>query len=227
MSTAHKDIARQVINVLGIGGGIALNAIVPRVGDDVGEVSRRVEPMLSAAGWAFAIWGVIFLSTAAFAVWQALPAQRTSSLLRRVGVWPAVNGIGGGLWVLAFTHQHFVLAVAIMLVILGSLIMVERRSVGAVGFEHGLVRVPFGLNLGWICVATVLNVAQTLHWLGWNGAPASPLFWSMLVVVVAGAIGAALVLLRRQRAAGVAVVWGLAGVVSAQRGSVDTLAWCA
>ena len=227
MQQHTTDRVRQATNVVGIAGGIALNGIFPQMGKDVGEVSRSVEPMLSAAGWAFAIWGVIFLWTLIFAVWQALPAQRTSSVLRRVGVWPAVNAIGGGLWVAAFTHGHFLLAVAIMLVILASLIVVELRSVGAVGTEHWLVRAPFGLNLGWISVATVLNIAQTLNTFGWNGAPASPLIWSMLVVVVAGVIGVALVVRDRQRWAGAAIAWGLAAVAADKWADVQALGVCA
>lgn len=224
MNAGRKDLARQVTNLLGIIAGIALNGFV---GQDVGTTSRRVEPMLSAAGWAFSIWGVIFAWTLAFGIWQALPAQRDNAVLRRIGVLPVVNAIGGGLWVLAFTHQQFLVAVALMLGILGSLIAIEIRSLGASGAAHWLVRAPFGLNLGWICVATVLNVAQTLHHFGYNGAPLTPLLWSMLVVVVAGVIGIAVVLRDQQRWTGVAVAWGLMGVFSNQRGVVDALAACA
>ena len=136
---------------------------------------------------------------------------------------PALNAIGGGLWVLAFTNEHFLVAVGVMLGILASLIAIEVRSLGARGTNHWLVRAPFGLNLGCICVATALNVAQTLHHFGWSGAPASPLLWSILVVIVAGVIGAAVVR-DRQRWTGAAVVWGLSGVASEQRGDVNALA---
>ena len=227
MNEHRKDLARQATNLVGIIAGIALNAIVPRIGEDVGSVSRRVEPMLSAAGWAFSIWGVIFLWTLAFGIWQALPAQRDNAVLRRIGVLPAVNAIGGGLWVLAFTNEQFVVAVAVMLGILASLVAIEVRSLGGTGATRWLVRAPYGLNLGWICVATCLNVAQTLHHFGYNGAPLSPLFWSMAVVIVAGIIGIAVVWRDDQRWTGAAVAWGLLGVASEKRGEVDTLALCA
>lgn len=227
MNEQRKDLARQATNLIGIIAGIALNAVVPRISEDVGSVSRRVEPMLSAAGWAFSIWGVIFAWTLAFGIWQALPAQRDNATLRRIGMLPAVNAIGGGLWVLAFTNQQFLVAVLVMLGILASLIAIEVRSLGGTGPVRWLVRAPFGLNLGWICVATVLNVAQTLHHFGWNGAPLSPLFWSMLVVIVAGVIGIAVVWRNDQRWTGAAVAWGLLGVASEQRDDVDALALCA
>ena len=42
----------------------------------VGNVSDRYPTYVVPAGYAFSIWSVIFALSLAYAVWQALPAQR-------------------------------------------------------------------------------------------------------------------------------------------------------
>jgi len=68
------------------------------LGDPIGERSDSVRTLITPSGWAFAIWGPLFLGSAIFAIWQALPAQRENLLLNRI-TWPAAAALAAqGVW---------------------------------------------------------------------------------------------------------------------------------
>jgi len=76
-----------------------------------GDLADKYEVLLSPSGFAFSIWGVIFISEGIFTVWQALPAQRGSQLLEHViGYWWCVACIAQAAWAVTFPHEVFWLA---------------------------------------------------------------------------------------------------------------------
>ena len=71
-------------------------------GRSVGEVSDGNRSLITPAGYAFSIWGVIFAGASAWAVYQALPGQRVRAVHRRTG-WPlAAAFAGNAVWEVAF-----------------------------------------------------------------------------------------------------------------------------
>ncbi len=220
MRSSPKDLTRQVANALIIPIAIAVSFWPRREGHDIGDISRNTEPLLAAAGWAFGIWGLIYLGQLAYAIYQALPSQRANPVLRRVGEFTALSCLGGGLWTAFFTAEMFGAAWVTMLLTLGALVSVEIQLGNAArhGRELWLIRLPFALNLGWISVATILNSAHFFSnsW-GWNGEPLNPLAWSLVMTAVATALGVVMAVFRRNLAFAAAVAWGLAGIAAAKR----------
>ncbi len=228
-TTESRDVLRQVANAVLIPAAIAVN-FLPRIFEyDVGVVARQNEPLLAAAGWAFSIWGLIFLGQLVYAVYQALPSQRANPALRRVGFFTALACLGGGLWTVFFLSKHFAAAWVTMLVILTSLIFVELRLGNMVrrGREFWLIRLPFAVNLGWISVATILNSAQFFKALGWNGAPLTPLMWSIILVGVATALSLVMGFFRRNLAFAAIISWGLMAIATYRLEDAPSLAMAA
>ena len=228
-----KDVARQVANLVLVPLGIALNYLPATGGRTAGTVSRAHEPLFAAAGWAFAIWGVLFALQLAYTVYQALPAHRTDDVLRRIGWLTALNGVLAGLWTVAFCREAIALSWLMMLVLLVNLVLVDirLRDDARHGAALWLVRGAYGANLGWIAVATLLDTSLFLYdVVGWKGAPLGPERWSQIVVGLAAAIACGLVIARGRYAFGLAVAWGLAAVGAYRMGVARGLgltAWTA
>lgn len=217
MSTRARDLTRQVANALIIPAAVAVNVWA---GPEVGRVARSTEPLLAAAGWTFMVWNVIFLGLLAYAVFQALPSQRSNPALRRVGPFTAIAAATTGAWVLFFTNRHFTAAWVTLLACLGALIAVEvlLRDAARSGRALWLVRVPFGVMLGWVSAATILNTTQWLDTVArWNGAPLTPLSWSLLLVAAALALGMVMGLLRKNLSFVAVMSWALLGIAAQTR----------
>ena len=215
----NKDRTRQLVNVIVTVITVAINALanaLPINGQNTGEISDRFQVYFVPAGYVFSIWGVIYLGLLAFAIYQALPAQRSNPHLRRIGYLYALSGVMNSLWILLWHYELFPLTLVVMLVLLGSLIAIYLRlGIGPVQVSAAvrwLVHIPFSIYLGWITVATIANATALLNYWGWNGAPLSPEAWAVIMLVAAAVIAAAVGITRGDIAYIAIIVWAFVGI---------------
>ncbi|GCE05278.1 TspO/MBR family protein [Dictyobacter aurantiacus] len=188
-----RDTTRQIINVIATIGTVLLNVFSTNIfGRSVGEVSSRHPVPITPAGYAFAIWGIIYIGLIAFAVYQALPAQRENPRLRRIGYWYALSCVANVAWEYVWLNEWINLSLLMMFILLLALLTIYIRTginkESASPLESWCVNAPFGIYLGWITVASIVNTAVVLANLGWNGAGISPAIWTALLLVVGTAI---------------------------------------
>ena len=199
-------------------------------GESIGVIANRWRTLFLPANWTFGIWSLIYLGLAAFVVYQVMPGNNARRVARRIGPLWLVTVVLNLAWISAFSFSRFGLALAVMVGLLLSLILVfTRLDVGGTPVRKGeraFVQAPFSLYLGWIMVALIVNTAQYLSYLGWEGAPLSPLAWSVIMMAVAAAIGALFDLLKGEWIVPLVVAWALAGI-AARYSDQPTLVWVA
>lgn len=94
-----KDTIRQIITVIATLVPIVLNRFSGFItGKSVDAISDRFPVPVTPAGWAFSIWGIIYTGFIAFAIFQALPSQRTNPRLQRVGYWYVLSYVANVEW---------------------------------------------------------------------------------------------------------------------------------
>ena len=116
-------------------------------------------------GPTFAIWGPIFLSCIAFALWQAWPANHDDPLARSIG-WTAAGLFAANtaweLWVPRRGLDRT--SVVLILVELGLAVwlLFAVTSADLSGRAWWLIALPFSLFAGWVTAATFVNLSSTL-----------------------------------------------------------------
>ena len=169
----------------------------------------------------------------AFAVYQALPAQRESPRLRNLGYWFALSGVFNAGWLFCWHYNLFGLSVIVMLALLATLIAsYQNLEVGLVevgALERWAVDIPFGTYLGWVSVATIANVTSWLDWIAWDGFRIEPQFWAIIMLAIAALVGLAVALTRREAAFLLVLAWAFAGIAVKQAAAplVAISAWVA
>ena len=165
----NKDIIRQSSVVVALIITITINVLsntLPFNGLTAGEISDSFDVFFVPAGYVFSIWSIIYLGLIAYAVYQALPAQRENTRLRQTGWWFVLSCVGNSIWLFLWHYGFFAVSVLLMLTLLISLIMVYLRlgvGRGPVPWgERWLVHVPFSIYLGWVTVATIANITAFL-----------------------------------------------------------------
>lgn len=213
-----SDKVRQALNLLfALAQPVVATLVNLEIsGPGIGTISDRYPTYVVPAGYAFSIWSLIFALALGYGVWQALPQQRENALLGRVGWGTAAALAATSVWMLVFQRSLFALSVIVMLWLLASLIWVVART-----FAHGtrtraeqwLVYITFSIFLGWITVATVANIAQTLTAYGWDGWGVPRETWGLIVLIAAGLIAAAVTFaLQGNVAYALTVIWALVAV---------------
>jgi len=153
------------INIINVGAYI-INLVITYVsitgafGETNSALSKKYQTLVTPAGWAFSIWGPIFIWEGVFTVVQLLPKYRDSKVLPAIAPfwWAAcIFQIG---WTFVFAQDLIALALVLMLCILASLLGVLRqRDVAEIDSlsEYWMLHAPFSLHAGWIIAASTVS----------------------------------------------------------------------
>jgi benzodiazapine receptor len=229
-----RDVTRQAVNVLAVIATIVINGLanaLPLNGQTTGGISDRFQVYFVPAGYVFSIWGLIYLALVAFAIYQALPAQRDNPRLRGIGYLFTLSCVANIAWLFLWHYEVFPLTLVAMLSLLLLLIAIYLRlDIGRArvpAAEKWLVHVPFSIYLGWITVATIANVTSLLDYLNWSGWGISPEAWTVIMLVAGVGIASAVSLTRGDVAYMLVIVWAFAGIAVKHTGTpvVATAAW--
>jgi hypothetical protein len=220
---AWGDIARQVAVMLG---AIFQIAVPIFTGPAVGRVSGENPTLVVPADYAFVIWTPIFLLALIYAVYQSLPSNRESPLLRRIGGFSALAYFSNGIWEVLFPAREFVLSQIVFVGIstgaVVAFVLVQRGAGSGSRFDRWLVAPAFGLLAGWVTAAFFVGFVTVLVATGVLSGGIGEALFGALMLIVGGAVACAVILAGRTGpvqgylAYGGAVLWALAGVVANQ-----------
>lgn len=210
-----STIIRQIFTLFSIIAAFAMNVVAnvnPPNGLSIGAISNRFfsDVLITPANYAFAVWGVIYLGLIGFGIYQVLPSQRNSALLRQIGYKVAIASLSQIVWVICFLYRQYAFSFLAMLGILLPLISAYM----CLPFSHTtiqqkwLVRIPISVYLSWIVLATILNGAITLESWQWNGWGISSQVWTIIMLLIAALITHLITLPRLDFAYGFVFIWG-------------------
>ena len=210
---------------LGTLGTLAVNGLANSVqigGETTGSVSGAFPTLITPAGYAFGIWGVIYLGLLTF----SLHAMRPS--IRSLPRWPLVRGLYlwscllNCLWIFVWHHRLMTLSSVVIAALLGSLLAIYRLldadRIGAGTRERLLLLLPFSLYASWVTVATVVNVAVSLTALGFSGGAPGPTAWAVGILLVTAVLSMVTAIPRRDGAWLLVAAWAFGAIAVASDG---------
>jgi hypothetical protein len=168
-----------ISNALGFCAVIAANwaaNALPLNGYTTGQLSEFYPNYFVPAGYAFSIWGLIYLLALGFVAYGFMTDGGTNNT-KRSSPPPAVQRIGWKWllicatnvgWIFAWHYRLIEVSMVLMLVYLVTLSFIflslreNQHSEPVSRKEAWLAWLPFGIHLGWICVATVANATALL-----------------------------------------------------------------
>jgi hypothetical protein len=222
---SDPDLQRQVTTLAAVVGSIVINAlsnVFPLNGVSVGELSNTLfaSVQIIPANYAFGIWGLIYIGLIALGIYQLQPSQRENPRLRRSGYLLTIACIAQCAWIYLFLACLFPLSNLVMLGILVPLmVLYQRLGIGRERVsrqERWFMHLPISLYLGWISVATIVNVATGLYSLKWDGWGITPSVWTVVMMTIASIIAAVISIQRRDTAYVLVIVWALVAIAIRQ-----------
>lgn len=204
------------LNVIFFAGTVLVNGlanILPIANVETEDISHKYQHLFSPADYAFSIWGMIYALLAGFVWYQAL--KKHEEIAQKCGAWFIVNCIANALWMVLWHYELLGLSVACMAVIVLSLTVIIGRlaHLNNTWQEKLFVQAGLGLYLGWTCVAMVANVASFLVQLGFGGWGIAPEVWTVTLLVLVALLALAVLEKFKNVFFGIAVIWGVAGVM--------------
>lgn len=191
-------------------------------GETMASISGKYENLFTPAGYAFSIWGLIYLSLFGFVIYQArdlFTKYSSNPVTLQVGWWFIISCTANVLWIFAWLNEAILLSVLLMILLLFSLIKIILNTRMELDDEPlpiiGFVWWPFSFYSGWIAVALIANIAAYLTSINWNGFGISEVSWTIIMILIAGVVNLVITWTRNMREFALVGVWALVAIAIA------------
>jgi benzodiazapine receptor len=159
----YANVVAYVLNV-GVTYGVGVSGLFPTNS----ELSAKYQTLVTPAGYAFSIWGIIFISQLIWVICQLLARFRSKDLVvKGVGYYYVAVCVAQILWTVFFSAELIEASFGAMVSILIPLVIIlVRISKIAIAEEsiglYWLLKFPFEVHAGWIMAATLVNANVVL-----------------------------------------------------------------
>lgn len=181
----------------------------------------QVDPPVQPAGFAFSIWGLIYLALLAGAVFGV--TKRASHPGWDSARGPLIASLAvGAAWIPVANSSVFGATLLIWIMLVTAVLALK-----AAGRQDRLfLRAPIALYAGWLTAASCVSIGLVLAGYGWLGGTAAALLSISLALVIAIAVQVARPDTPEYSSA---VIWALVGVIvsNTEPLNVPVLALCA
>lgn len=154
------------------------------------DVSDKYNTLITPAGFTFSIWSIIYTLLLVSLILMAIKSnqsyyKKTVELIS-VDIWLSL--IFNMLWIVSFSFEWVGISTIFIFIYLYFLtrILMKLKTINQDG--QWLIPVSFGLNAGWLFIASVVNVAAFLTQIEWSGFGISDNIWTGIIIVVATAL---------------------------------------
>ena len=160
----------MVLSVNYLANALPINGVTQK------ELSAEYHIYLTPEGYVFSIWGVIYLGLITYIITQALPKWIDHAAIRRLDLPFVLSCIFNASWLMVWHYRYLSISVILMIGLLLSLIIAYAR-IKKDSSSLWFVDKTFGVYLGWVGLATILNLSI---WLDSLGVDRRALFWSIM-----------------------------------------------
>ena len=195
-------------------------------GNTMKTMSDKYFSYFTPAGYAFSIWGIIYLGLLGFVCYTGrslFKKEFEEPNVLKIGWWFVISCVANSLWVVAWLYDYTGLSVLIMGGILFSLVKIiinTRMELEGHPFTKYLfVFWPFAFYSGWISVALVANISAYLTKVNWNGWGISNPNWAIIMICVAGLINIMMIKTRNLREFALVGIWALIAISVSNKGN--------
>lgn len=157
----------------------------------INEVSDQYNTLFVPAGYAFSIWGIIYLAAIVYGIVQLLPAHKNNKVYEQLNPGFILLNTAGILWIAVFRFELIALSAVMILIMLASAIALFIKAHKAIRYgNHSYwLAVPFSLYMAWLSVASMSNISVWLLTIHFSVTGISGSTWVIVLLAAALALG--------------------------------------
>jgi len=202
-----------VIFVNYLAGTGRINNVTPEV------ISDKYPTFITPAGYAFAIWSLIYLGMIAFSIYQLLPSQADNPRFRAIRTVYILNCVANCAWIYLWHYEQIIAALGVIFLLLATLVYINLKLQNTeTAAEAWLSKIPFSIYFGWVTVASILNATIALVYLGVTTTDFTAQVLGASLIIIAVILGILMRFKLNLTAYPVAVAWALTAIAVAHGG---------
>lgn len=179
------------------------------------DVSNLYETPITPAGFTFSIWAVIYvLLFLALLYMMRISSKDTKEARLANGLMPFVLGLFlfNILWNLTFGLQWIGTSIVMIIGYWLCLFMIGIKLCYSRARLNIVVPIAFGIHMGWISIASIVNIYAYLVKIGSEGIATNPELWSLFGIVASVLLIFILQTVIRNASLPLATAWALFGI---------------
>ena len=186
------------------------------------DMSAKYPTLFTPAGYAFSIWGVIYLLLLSFVIYQSrslFVKVRDDAFVLKTGWWFVLSCAANSLWCYLFVSDMVLASMIVIFLILFCLLKIVLKNsmelwdapISVIAFLWW----PFVIYSGWLTVACIANVSAYLVKIEWHAFNITPEIWTLIMIVIATIINLAVTWSRNMREFALVGAWALVAIAVA------------
>jgi hypothetical protein len=211
----------KYINLVLFAGMLVMNYLanaLPLNNKTTGELSDSFPNLFVPAGITFSIWGIIYLLLIGYCIDQFRNINRT--VLSQTGWLFGVSCILNALWIVFWHYGKLPLSLFVMAGLLVSLIYM---NIAVKSLPVNIIKIAFGVYLGWICIATIANVTALLVYYNWSGFGIREEIWAIIMIAAGTLITTGAIFRFNNPFIGLSVIWAFIGIIIKQHSAHQSI----
>lgn len=186
---SNRSVKLAWFSLLAYIAAIAVNYLsnaLPLGGKTTQQLSDQLGVLFQPAGYAFSIWGVIYLFVLIWVIRLFLRSTRELEWYAKAAGAFIASCIFNIAWLFSFHYELFSISIIPMVALLISLIILYQ-TVSTSSDRRKFDLFPFSIYIGWVSVATILNVGILFVSLGVDnieGWLLSGEVWTIILLIV-------------------------------------------
>jgi benzodiazapine receptor len=199
--------------------------LLPINGNTTGGLSNRIEVLITPAGYAFSIWSLIYILIGIWIIRQFPKNRHQLPVYTNTSIAFIIGGLLNCTWILTWHYEFFIASMVVMIAYLISLIILYKQIKNSNPGFFDLA--PFSINLGWVSVATIVNIAYVLKDNGWNGFGYSDEVWTVIMLIIGAGLAVIFKFKESDYLYPLVFVWAFVAIGIKNQGGSESVAYTA
>jgi len=186
-------------------------------GSDTAVISAKYQTAVTPAGYAFAIWTLIYLGMLAFSIYQLRPATLVRfRAVRSLYIFScALNCAWLYFWHLEQITVCFVIILALCATLCAICYTIQDPETI---LDNWIAKAPFGIYFGWVTAAAMVNLAILLKFLRVELSPSAEITFAVALILFAAGVAIVVRWKLRNYFYPIAIAWALTAIAVRQSG---------
>jgi len=213
------DMRLRLLNAASFLGVMAVNYTA---GKNIGDISDKYPTELTPAGYAFAIWAMIYLGLFAFVFYQIfLTTDMSCRIVKEIGYLFVISNFLNAGWIFLFTTNtptSIGFSCLFILSLLACNFYIQSKSNSwKEKNQHTLADiiitdVTFSFYNGWVTVASIVNITIFLKSIGVDAEKQTACVWAAVMVVVAALINLMIIVRQKDPVIPLVYIWAVLAI---------------
>lgn len=163
----------------------ALANLIPLNGHTTGEISNKLNVLITPAPYAFMIWGFIYAMIGIWLVREIPRNKRNSPVYTKTSFLFVLSCLFNACWIIVWHYEQIALSVIIMIFLFIVLLLLYKK----IKFysRRFFAYFAFSVYFGWISVASLVNINYYVKHRGWNVFSVSDTIWTIFLLCLTAA----------------------------------------